>query len=175
MFEGCVRSGSHVRGSGPRAHLSSSSDAPHEEVSISSDALHEEVSISSSLSSSPGSISSDDIETLCYIIAQLDTPTSASISFAHKGKSTNFSSAFYVDSQQPWIIYSGASDHMTNLSSLFSTYNSCSCKNKVRIADGSPSPISGKGVVNVSSSLSLSSVLYVPRFSTNLLSISRVT
>ena len=40
---------------------------------------------------------------------------------------------------------------------------------------GSPSPISGKCVVNVSNTLALSSVLHIPCFSTNLLSISRVT
>ena len=81
----------------------------------------------------------------------------------------------HVDSQQPWIIDSGASNHIIGLSNIFSTYNPCSGKDKVRTVDGSPSPISSKGIVNVSNSLALSSVLHIPRFSTNLLSISRVT
>lgn len=48
-------------------------------------------------------------------------------------------------------------------------------KIKARIADGTLSPISGKGSVNVSTALSLSSVLYVPKFTTNMLSISCLT
>ena len=66
------------------------------------------------------------------------------------------------------------SDHMTGLSTSFSTYTPCSGRDKVRTADGSLSSISGKDVINVSP-LSLSSVLHVLNFLTNLLSISRIT
>ena len=64
---------------------------------------------------------------------------------------------------------------MADLSTSFSTYVLCSGRDKVRTIDGSPSPISSKGVVHTSNSLSLSSALHVPYFSTNLLSISRIT
>jgi hypothetical protein len=49
----------------------------------------------------------------------------------------------------PWIIDSGASDHMTSLSSLYHSYYPCSGHEKICIADGSYSPIAGKGVVNL--------------------------
>ena len=64
---------------------------------------------------------------------------------------------------------------MIGLSSLFSTYIPCSGKDKVRTVDGNFSSVSGKGVIHISDSLSLSSVLHVPNFLTNLLSISRLT
>jgi hypothetical protein len=37
----------------------------------------------------------------------------------------------------PWVIDSGANDHMTWSSNFFSFYNPFSCKDKVLIADGS--------------------------------------
>lgn len=54
----------------------------------------------------------------------------------------------------PWIIDLGASDHMISLSNLFHAYNPCSGYEKVRIADGSHSPIAGKGMVTLSNTLS---------------------
>ena len=108
-------------------------------------------------------------------MALLDTPTSSSTSFAHASNVANFTSTLNATSHQPWITDSGASDHMTSISTSFSTYVPCSGRDKVRTADGNPSPISGKGVIHASNSLSLSSVLHFPNFSTNLLSISRIT
>ena len=157
------RHGGHS-GRGPsRAHLTTESS-------------HSEESPASSSSSSPavGGLSSADMETLRRIMTQLNT-TGASTSFAQTGISANFSHALHADSNQPWIIDSGASDHMTGLSSVFSTYIPSSGKEKVRTADGSLSSISGKGVIKLFDSLPLSSVLHVPNFSTNLLSIARIT
>lgn len=99
-------------------------------------------------------------------------PTSTSSYFAHTGISAN---AFTVSSSIPWIIDSGASDHMTGCSSIFDSYLTCSGKDKVRIADGSFSAISGKGSVRFSPSISLSSVLHIPNFATNLLSVNSLT
>ncbi|XP_028106008.1 uncharacterized protein LOC114305088 [Camellia sinensis] len=48
-------------------------------------------------------------------------------------------------------------------------------QDKVRIADGTVSSISGKGLVQVTPTMHLSSVLHVPKFSVNLLSLSRLT
>jgi hypothetical protein len=64
---------------------------------------------------------------------------------------------------------------MTGCSSVFDSYFPCSGKDKVRIADGSFSAISGKGSVRYSPSISLSSVLHIPNFATNLLSVSSFT
>jgi hypothetical protein len=48
-----------------------------------------------------------------------------------------------------WITDSGASDHNTGVFSLFSSYNLCSEKENVRIADGFLSLVSGKGTILV--------------------------
>ncbi|RVW37306.1 Retrovirus-related Pol polyprotein from transposon RE2 [Vitis vinifera] len=55
---------------------------------------------------------------------------------AHKG---NFLSAFTAGKKRkkPWIVDSGASDHMTGDATIFDTYSSCPNNLTVRIADGS--------------------------------------
>jgi hypothetical protein len=73
------------------------------------------------------------------------------------------------------IIDSDASDHMTDISSMFSSYNLCSGRQKVKIVDGSLSSVSGKGSIHVTTSLSLSFVLHIPYFAANLLFITRIT
>ncbi|KAJ7946112.1 Retrovirus-related Pol polyprotein from transposon TNT 1-94 [Quillaja saponaria] len=93
-------------------------------------------------------------------------------------RSSGFADALHAHSSfdsNPWIIDSGASDHMTSTSSSFSSYFPCSGKEKVRVADGSLSSISGKGSICCTPSLTLSSVLHVPKLSMNLLSISTIT
>lgn len=74
-----------------------------------------------------------------------------------------------------WIIDSGASDHMTGCAQLFSSYIPNNGNTKVRIADGSLSPIAGIGTVKINSTLVLKSVLHVPNLSCNLLSISKIS
>ena len=61
---------------------------------------------------------------------------------------------------------------MTNLSKLFQTY--VTCNQKIRIADGSFSPIAGKGSVPISKNITLKSVLHVPKLACNLLSVSKL-
>jgi hypothetical protein len=73
---------------------------------------------------------------------------------------------------KPWIIDTGATNHMTGASDLFTTYTPCSGKDKVRVADGSMAPIVGRGSVRCTMTLSLSPVLHVPKFPVNLLSVS---
>ena len=75
----------------------------------------------------------------------------------------------------PWIIDFGASDHMTNAHHLFSTYSPCAGNLKVKIADGTLSPVAGKGSIRISESITLNLVLHVPNLSCNLLSISQLT
>jgi hypothetical protein len=74
----------------------------------------------------------------------------------------------------PWIIDSGASDHMTGFSSLFKTYSPCPGNQKVRIADGSFSSIAGEGKITLSKNIDLKNVLHVPKLSCNLLSVSKI-
>ena len=74
-----------------------------------------------------------------------------------------------------WIIDSGATDHMTGSSKIFSSYKPCARNKKIKITDGSLSAIAGKGSVFISPSLTLHNVLHVPNLSCNLLSISKIT
>ena len=75
----------------------------------------------------------------------------------------------------PWKIDLGASDHMTGQSQLFHSYMPSSGLNKVRIADGSFSPIAGKGEIALTPTLTLNSLLHVPKLSCNLFSVSKFT
>ena len=82
--------------------------------------------------------------------------------------------ALHVRSSNPsWVLDSGADDHMTGELSLF-TSPLFSIDQFVRIADGSAVHVRSKGDVCLSSQLTLSSVLYVPDFAYNLLSVSRL-
>ncbi|KAK9102894.1 hypothetical protein Sjap_020148 [Stephania japonica] len=74
----------------------------------------------------------------------------------------------------PWIVDSGASDHMTSSSNLFHTYVPCSSHEKIRIADGSYTLIAGKGTINLSKTLTLKSV-HVPKLACNLLFFSKLS
>jgi len=95
-------------------------------------------------------------------------------SLAHKG---NFLRALNstTQSQTPWIIDSGASDHMTDSYHLFSSYSTCAGNLKVKIADGSLSTVVGNGSIQLSDTITLESVLHVPNLACNLLSISQLT
>ena len=64
---------------------------------------------------------------------------------------------------------------MSGSSDLFSAYTPSSGQDKVRIADGTISSVSGKGLIHAIASLLLSSVLHIPNFSINLLSLSGIT
>ena len=77
--------------------------------------------------------------------------------------------------QDPWVIDSSAIDHMTGTSGLLSDLEHSSSLPNVTLVDGSTTIVSGLGTTNLSPNLSLSSVLYIPDFLFNLLSISKLT
>ncbi|KAA0054884.1 Beta-galactosidase [Cucumis melo var. makuwa] len=52
-----------------------------------------------------------------------------------------------VDGKNPWILDSGATDHLTGSSEHFISYAPCAGNEKIRIADGSLAPIAGKGQI----------------------------
>jgi len=90
-----------------------------------------------------GGLSKDEVEALRRLMSRLDTLATAS-SFALTGNLTTALNASATPSNDPWVIDSGAFDHMTGMSPLFSSYNPCSGRDKDRIADRSLSPVSGK-------------------------------
>ena len=75
----------------------------------------------------------------------------------------------------PWIIDSRASDHMTSFFSLFSNYSRCYKNERVRIADGSFSPIVGKCQIEISNQITLQFVIHVPKLACNLLFVSKIS
>jgi hypothetical protein len=87
---------------------------------------------------------------------------------------TGTPTACHVRSEAPtWVLDSGANDHMTGEPSLFSS-PLIPITQSVCLADSSTSHISHKGDVFLSSDILLSSVLHVPNFAFNLLSVSRL-
>ena len=75
----------------------------------------------------------------------------------------------------PWIIDSGATDHMTGCTSFFSTYTPGSGHIKVKIANGSLATVVRTGTIILGPHITLFNVLHVPKLSCNLLSISKLT
>src|SRR3954469_25171076 len=73
-----------------------------------------------------------------------------------------------------WIVDSGASKHIIGNKSEFDTYHPSMHKEPETVvtADGTSQPIMGTGSVPCTPTLTLSSVLYVPSFPVNLMSVS---
>ena len=94
---------------------------------------------------------------------------------AQAGSELNALSCYLLVYYTPWIINLEASDHMTSFSYLFHTYTPYSDHEKVCIADGSYSPIVGNGLINLFKTISLKNVLYVPKLTGNLLSVSKLS
>ncbi|KAG8639966.1 hypothetical protein MANES_13G009802v8 [Manihot esculenta] len=96
-----------------------------------------------------------------------------STSIAHSGNSV----ACLTKSSPvgPWILDSGASDHISSNHNLFSTLISPSTPSKVTLANGSQTQVKGIGDVQLLPSISLTTVLFTPECPYNLISISKLT
>ena len=93
------------------------------------------------LGSESMALSTSNIELFRSVMSRLDTSAGASSSFAHSGNfarsgNSKSMSAFMSHSVLPWIIDSGASDHMTGQSNLFSSYTPYTGPDKVKIVNG---------------------------------------
>jgi hypothetical protein len=108
-------------------------------------------------------------------MSRLDTPTTSSSSLALTVSLATALNASATPSNDLCIIDFDAYDHMTSMSPLFSSYNPCLGRDKVKITNGSLSPVSGKGSVSVTPSMTLSYLLHVLDLAANLLSIARST
>ena len=100
--------------------------------------------------------------------------SSTSCAFAQSGTFKTALGTSTILHSKTWIIDSGATNHITKESNVFLSYIPCSSNQKVQVANGSLTPISGKGNVLVTPNITLSSVLHVPNTSYNLLSISKL-
>ncbi|GAV70886.1 hypothetical protein CFOL_v3_14384 [Cephalotus follicularis] len=90
-------------------------------------------------------VTNEEMQQLIKDMINLKGPNSSHVaSSASTMSSTSYPFSGISSHSSPWIIDSGASDHMTGCSGQFNSYKPCSGGDKVRIADGSFSPISGK-------------------------------
>ena len=120
----------------------------------------------------------EQIDSLCKLLQSLSPTINSSSSCSLVQKGNYLTTSLYSvkpNSICPWIIDSGATDHMTGSSKLFSSYNPCARNQKIKITDGSFSAIAGKGLIVISPSITLHNVFYVPNLLCNLLSISKIT
>ncbi|RDX75171.1 hypothetical protein CR513_44977, partial [Mucuna pruriens] len=76
-----------------------------------------------------------------------------------------------IGSQGPWIIDSGASDHISGNDFVFSFISSPKFLHFISLANGSKMISQGVGQVSLSSSVILNSVLYIPKCPYNLISL----
>lgn len=72
-----------------------------------------------------------------------------------------------------WIVDSSASNHMTGDKSIFATYSPCNGHQTVRIANGTRTEVTGTRTINLSNTIILYSVLFVPDLNCNLISINK--
>lgn len=129
------------------------------------------------------SLNQEEMEKLRSFFSTLEKPSGSLFpptgicSLAYSGKHCS-SFGFNVSGlplKYSWIMDSGATDHMTHSSNLFSTYSPCPSNKKIATADGSLTTVAGRGDVQISPSIILKNVLHVPKLSTNLVSIQKLT
>ena len=89
--------------------------------------------------------------------------------FAESRKTCLFSSS------NKWVIDSGATNHMTGNSNMFSSFQSHKALSPVMVADGSTCNIVGSGTVKTTTTITLSSILSLPKLTFNLISVTRIT
>ena len=80
-----------------------------------------------------------------------------------------------ISSSSKWVIDSGATDHMTSKSSLFTTFQPHSSTSTITLADGSTSCILGSWTIHPTPLITLTSILSLSQFSFNLISVSKLT
>ncbi|CAJ2663478.1 unnamed protein product [Trifolium pratense] len=131
-------------------------------------------------------LNQDEIKRLKSFLSELETPTTVTTSLAYSGMfpfplslgKSQFSVGFNASDKpynQYWILDSGATDHMTPLPTQFSTYSPCLSNKKISTADGTLLTVAGQGYIQISSSIILRNVLHIPKLSTSLISIQKLT
>lgn len=74
-----------------------------------------------------------------------------------------------------WVLHSRATGLMTHSSQNFSTYHPCPSTRKITTADGSLITGAGLGDIPINRCIALKEVLHVPKMSSNLISIKKLT
>ena len=123
-------------------------------------------------SSTSQGISLTDSEYDDYLLYQA-TKSASVISIAQTGNAS--ACLTHTSFLGPWILDSGASDHISSNKDLFSSLTTISALPTVTLANGSQTVAKDIGLAHPLPSLPLTSVLYTPECSFNLISISKIT
>ncbi|RVX22922.1 DNA-directed RNA polymerase III subunit 1 [Vitis vinifera] len=111
----------------------------------------------------PSPFNKEQMEMLQKLLSQVGSGSTTDVAFtANRG------------GMRPWIVDTGASDHMTGDAAILQNYKPSNGHSSVHIADGSKSKIVGTGSIKLTKDLYLDSVLHVPNLDCNLLSISKL-
>ncbi|KAJ0494159.1 hypothetical protein HanIR_Chr12g0594261 [Helianthus annuus] len=78
-----------------------------------------------------------------------------------------------VNREDKWIVDSGASEHITHRKEWLDNQAKASNEMPVAIPNGSLIPVEGNGTCILPNGLKIKNVLHVPKFTCNLLSVSR--
>ncbi|GJW21740.1 putative RNA-directed DNA polymerase [Tanacetum coccineum] len=79
-----------------------------------------------------------------------------------------------IDSENDWVIDSGSTKHITHNVEILENKVSCFNENPVVILNGDFIPVEGKGECTLTRGAKIKGVLYIPKFTCNLLSVSRL-
>ncbi|RVW29267.1 Retrovirus-related Pol polyprotein from transposon RE2 [Vitis vinifera] len=109
----------------------------------------------------------------CYHSSASQTSQASIASVAQPGNAS--ACLTHTSSLGPWILDSGASDHLSGKKDLFSSITTTSDLPTVTLANGSQTVAKGIGLAIPLPSLPLTSVLYTPECPFNLISISKIT
>jgi len=99
--------------------------------------------------------------------------SSSTVYVAHIGIS--FIRFIHPNSLGHWVLYSGATDHITGNKSFFLSLSTFGHLPSITMANGYKVSSHGVGTIHLFPSLPIDNVLYVPRSPFNLLSVSRLT
>ncbi|RVW92046.1 Retrovirus-related Pol polyprotein from transposon RE1 [Vitis vinifera] len=101
----------------------------------------------------PSPFNKEQMEMLQKLLSQVGNGSTTGVAFtANRG------------GMKPWIVDTGASDHMTGDAAILQNYKPSNGHSSVHIADGSKSKIAGTGSIKLIKDLYLDSVLHVPNW-----------
>lgn len=83
--------------------------------------------------------------------------------------------ACLISSSNKWVIDSGATNHMTGNPNIFSSIRSHKAISHVTVANGSTCNSVGFGIVQPTSSITISFVISLPKLAFNLIYVSKIT
>ncbi|XP_072084397.1 uncharacterized protein [Arachis hypogaea] len=149
------------------------SNVPYKDVLTTHSESVEDPTISQAAKEAPA-LSKEELDRLRGLMDSL-SKTSSPCALTMTGKGSSFLSFNSPSTESTWIVDSSATNHMTPHSLSFSSYTNSSGHKQITIANGSHIPITGYGNIHLQPSIHLKNVLHVPKLSTNLLSIHKVT